>query len=89
MIDVLALAEEHLALARESAHGRSAHTYLNEGTLRQAVIALTAGTVLGDHDARRPRACTSCRGGYRSSRRGRASNSARGRPPRSHSDGTL
>ncbi|WP_433360202.1 cupin [Streptosporangium sp. CA-115845] len=51
MIDVLALAEEHLALARESAHGRSAHTYLNEGTLRQAVIALTAGTVLGDHDA--------------------------------------
>ncbi|WP_326640952.1 cupin [Streptosporangium sp. NBC_01755] len=51
MIDVLALAEEHLALARESAHGRSAHTYLNEGTLRQAVIVLTAGTVLGDHDA--------------------------------------
>ena len=51
MIDVLALAEGHLALARESAHGRSAHTYLNEGTLRQAIIALTAGTVLGDHDA--------------------------------------
>jgi len=51
MIDVLALAKEHLALARESAHGRSAHTYLNEGTLRQAVIALTAGTALGDHDA--------------------------------------
>ncbi|WP_329083247.1 MULTISPECIES: cupin [unclassified Streptosporangium] len=51
MIDVLALAEEHLTLARASAHGRSAHTYLNEGTLRQAVIALTAGTVLGDHEA--------------------------------------
>ncbi|MEU8383942.1 cupin [Streptosporangium sp. NPDC048865] len=51
MIDVLALAAEHIALARASTHGRSAHTYLNEGTLRQAVIALTAGTVLGDHDA--------------------------------------
>jgi quercetin dioxygenase-like cupin family protein len=51
MIDVLALAAEHLALARANAHGRSAHTYLNEGTLRQAIIALTAGTVLGDHDA--------------------------------------
>ncbi|MEU4538857.1 cupin [Streptosporangium sp. NPDC023825] len=51
MIDVLALAAEHLALARASSHGRSAHTYLNEGTLRQAIIALTAGTVLGDHDA--------------------------------------
>ncbi|MFF3437450.1 cupin [Streptosporangium sp. NPDC002721] len=51
MIDVLALAAEHLALARASTHGRSAHTYLNEGTLRQAIIALTAGTALGDHDA--------------------------------------
>ncbi|MEU4831269.1 cupin [Streptosporangium sp. NPDC023615] len=51
MIDVTALAEEHLSLARQSAHGRSAHTYLDEGTLRQAVIALTAGTALGEHDA--------------------------------------
>ncbi|MGC5016602.1 cupin [Streptosporangium sp. DT93] len=51
MIDVTALAEEHLSLARQSAHGRSAHTYLDEGTLRQAIIALTAGTALGEHDA--------------------------------------
>ncbi|MFI6509251.1 cupin [Streptosporangium sp. NPDC050855] len=51
MIDITALAEEHLSLARQSAHGRSAHTYLDEGTLRQAIIALTAGTVLGEHDA--------------------------------------
>ncbi|MEU3164624.1 cupin [Streptosporangium sp. NPDC006930] len=51
MTDVLALAQEHLSLARASAHGRSAHTYLNEGTLRQALIALTAGTALGDHEA--------------------------------------
>ena len=40
MIDVLALGEEHLALARESPHGRSAHTFLREGPLRQAIIAL-------------------------------------------------
>ncbi|GAA2868241.1 hypothetical protein GCM10010517_27950 [Streptosporangium fragile] len=51
MIDVLALAEEHLALAKENPHGRSTHTYVNEGILRQAVIALTAGAVLGEHDA--------------------------------------
>ncbi|MBB2910182.1 quercetin dioxygenase-like cupin family protein [Streptosporangium becharense] len=51
MTDVLALAEEHLALAKGNPHGRSTHTYVNEGLLRQALIALTAGTALGDHDA--------------------------------------
>ncbi|MET8338457.1 cupin [Streptosporangium canum] len=51
MIDVLALGEEHLALARESPHGRSAHTFLREGPLRQAIIALTAGSALGEHEA--------------------------------------
>lgn len=51
MIDVLALGQEQLARAKENPHGRSAHTFLRVGPLRQAVIALTAGTTLSDHRA--------------------------------------
>lgn len=51
MDDLNALADEHLAAARASAHGRSAHLLLREETLRQTVIALTAGNKLDEHNA--------------------------------------
>lgn len=51
MDDLNALAVEHLALARTSPHGRSAHLLLREDTLRQSVIALTGGSALDEHNA--------------------------------------
>ncbi|MGW8883751.1 cupin [Streptomyces sp. NPDC055749] len=51
MDDLNALAVEHLATARTSAHGRSAHLLLHEDTLRQTVIALTGGSALDEHNA--------------------------------------
>ncbi|MER5497650.1 MULTISPECIES: cupin [unclassified Streptomyces] len=51
MDDLNALADEHLAAARDSAHGRSAHRLLHEGPLRQTVISLTAGSALDEHNA--------------------------------------
>ncbi|MFE7428879.1 MULTISPECIES: cupin [unclassified Streptomyces] len=51
MDDLTALADEHLAAARASAHGRSAHRLLHQEPLRQTVIALTAGTALDEHNA--------------------------------------
>ncbi|MGP3637124.1 cupin [Streptomyces sp. 24-1644] len=51
MDDLNALAVEHLALARTSPHGRSAHLLLREDTLRQTVIALTGGSALDEHNA--------------------------------------
>lgn len=51
MDDLKALADQHLAQARTSEHGRSAHTFLHEGPLRQSVIALTAGSRLDEHTA--------------------------------------
>ncbi|WP_129839940.1 cupin [Streptomyces sp. RFCAC02] len=51
MEDITELADEHLALARDADHGRSAHLFLRDGPLRQSVIALTAGSVLEEHDA--------------------------------------
>ena len=51
MDDLNALADEHLAAARASAHGRSAHRLLHEETLRQTVIALTSGSALDEHNA--------------------------------------
>ncbi|MEV7616766.1 cupin [Streptomyces sp. NPDC089799] len=44
------MAEEHLASARADEHGRSALLVLRDAPLRQAVIALTAGTRLGEHN---------------------------------------
>ncbi|GAA1222203.1 MULTISPECIES: cupin [Streptomyces] len=49
--DLNALADKHVAAARTSPHGRSAHLLLREETLRQSVIALTAGEVLEEHNA--------------------------------------
>ena len=51
MDDLNALADEHLAAARASAHGRSAHRLLHEEPLRQTVIALTSGSALDEHNA--------------------------------------
>jgi quercetin dioxygenase-like cupin family protein len=47
-----ALAREHLQRARVESSGRSAETVVggHERTLRQTVVALTAGTTLGEHD---------------------------------------
>ena len=51
MEDLSALADQQLALAHRADHGRSAHLFLRDGPLRQSVIALTAGTELGEHEA--------------------------------------
>ncbi|QGQ19468.1 cupin [Cellulomonas sp. JZ18] len=49
MPDLNALVTTHLDLARADAHGRSAELVVHDGELRQTVIALTAGTELGEH----------------------------------------
>jgi quercetin dioxygenase-like cupin family protein len=48
-----ALAREHLARARQSSTGRSAETVYggHEHTLRQTLMALTAGTTLAEHES--------------------------------------
>ncbi|MFF4871772.1 cupin [Streptomyces sp. NPDC090109] len=51
ILDLTALADEHLAAARTAPHGRSAHLVMHDGVLRQTVIALTAGTSLDEHNA--------------------------------------
>ncbi|MFJ9638937.1 cupin [Streptomyces sp. NPDC101178] len=51
MDDLNALADEHLAAARASAHGRSAHLLIQEPPLRQTVIALTSGSALDEYNA--------------------------------------
>jgi quercetin dioxygenase-like cupin family protein len=47
-----ALAREHLARAREASAGRSAETVFggHERTLRQTLVALTAGSALAEHE---------------------------------------
>src|SRR3954464_12047050 len=47
-----ALAREHLARAREASAGRSAETVFggHEHTLRQTLVALTAGSALAEHE---------------------------------------
>lgn len=49
------VAEEALTTARASGNGRAAHTVHggHEHDLRQTLIALTAGNVLGEHEAPR------------------------------------
>ena len=51
MDDLSALSQEHLAKARVDPHGRSAHLFLNDGPLRQTIIALTSGSGLDEHNA--------------------------------------
>ncbi|MGW0736431.1 cupin [Streptomyces sp. NPDC002851] len=50
-VDLTSAVVEHLAKARAAAHQRSAHLVLHDGALRQSVIALLAGSVLGEHEA--------------------------------------
>jgi quercetin dioxygenase-like cupin family protein len=51
MTDIELVAREHLAVAVEAPHGRSAAMVAQEGPLRQTVLALKAGAVLGEHNA--------------------------------------
>lgn len=48
-----ALGREHLAAAKNAPSGRSAHTVYggHEHSLRQTLVALTAGSALGEHDS--------------------------------------
>ena len=52
-ISLTALAREQLAAAHRAGSGRSAHTVYggHQHTLRQTLVALTAGTALSDHDS--------------------------------------
>ena len=56
MIDIAELAQRHLDAARTDPHGRSAGVVAHDGELRQTVIALTAGSSLGEHNS--PNAAT-------------------------------
>lgn len=51
MANVDDLVERHLAAARADAHGRSAEVVVHDGPLRQTVLALSAGTELGEHNS--------------------------------------
>lgn len=52
-ISLTALAREHLETARAASSGRSAHTVYggHEHSLRQTLMALTAGSKLDDHES--------------------------------------
>ncbi|WP_395309988.1 cupin domain-containing protein [Mycobacterium sp. AMU20-3851] len=52
-ISLTALAREHLEKARAASSGRSAHTVYggHEHSLRQTLLALTAGNGLDDHES--------------------------------------
>jgi quercetin dioxygenase-like cupin family protein len=52
-VSLTALAREQLELARTSSSGRSAHTVYggHERSLRQTVIAMTAGSKLDEHES--------------------------------------
>jgi quercetin dioxygenase-like cupin family protein len=52
-VSLTALAREHLAAARAASSGRSSHTVYggHEHSLRQTLIALTAGSQLDDHES--------------------------------------
>ena len=52
-VSLTALGRQHLAAAHDAHSGRSAHTVYggHQHTLRQTLIALTAGTSLDDHES--------------------------------------
>jgi quercetin dioxygenase-like cupin family protein len=52
-ISLTALARQHLETARSASSGRSAHTVYggHEHSLRQTLMALTAGNSLDDHES--------------------------------------
>jgi quercetin dioxygenase-like cupin family protein len=56
MIDIAETAEKHLDAARSDQHGRSAGIVAHDGELRQTILALTAGSSLGEHNS--PNAAT-------------------------------
>lgn len=51
MPDLPALTTAHLERARGAENGRSAELVIHDGALRQSVIALVAGTALGEHNS--------------------------------------
>lgn len=51
MTNVTVRAEEQLTQARGANSGRSSYTAVHDGSLRQTLIALTAGNALGEHNA--------------------------------------
>jgi quercetin dioxygenase-like cupin family protein len=51
MTDIDLVAREHLGVAVDSPHGRSAVMVAQDGPLRQTIIALKAGSALGEHNA--------------------------------------
>ncbi|GEL94491.1 cupin [Cellulomonas composti] len=51
MTDLVTEADERLAAARQSVHGRDARLVLHDGVLRQTVLALVAGTELAEHNS--------------------------------------
>lgn len=56
MHDLIALTWAHLEAAQAAPNGRSAELVLHDAELRQTVVALAAGSELGEHNA--PRAAT-------------------------------
>lgn len=64
-ISLTALAREQLAGAERASSGRSAHTVYggHEHSLRQTVMALTAGNGLDDHESPGRRRCRCYTGG--------------------------
>lgn len=51
MTSVTETAREQLQAARAADNGRSALLVVHDGPLRQSLIALTAGTALGEHNS--------------------------------------
>ncbi|MEE6273082.1 cupin [Georgenia sp. MJ206] len=51
MPDLTALTQSHLEAARTSDHGRSAELLVRDGVLRQSILALVAGSELGEHNS--------------------------------------
>lgn len=51
MSDLDVLAETHLAAARQNDRGRSAALLVSDAELRQTLVALVAGAVLGEHNS--------------------------------------
>jgi len=45
------LSAKRLDLARDDAHGRSADILVHDGPLRQSVVAMIAGSELGEHNS--------------------------------------
>ncbi|WP_372595671.1 cupin [Actinotalea sp.] len=51
MTDLSQAAREQLAAARSAENGRNAKLVVHDGVLRQSLIALAAGTELGEHSS--------------------------------------